>query len=173
MYFFGPLYVFFTTPLCIFCTLYVFFGTLCVFFWTPLCIFGPLYVIFWNPLCIFRTLLCIFWDPFIYFFGHLYVFFGPLYVFFWTHWWIFCWRLMWGWLKQHTGRPLPPGERSSKHCTGGWVGPRAGLDRCGKSRLQPGFDPQIVQPVASHYNDWAIQVSFETDSNMYKSSIKG
>jgi len=24
--------------------------------------------------------------------------------------------------------------RASTHCTGGWVGPRAGLDRCGKSR---------------------------------------
>jgi hypothetical protein len=27
-----------------------------------------------------------------------------------------------------------PRERPSTHCTGGWVGPRAGLDRCGKSR---------------------------------------
>jgi hypothetical protein len=26
-------------------------------------------------------------------------------------------------------------ERPGTHCTGGWVGPRAGLDRCGKSRL--------------------------------------
>ena len=25
-------------------------------------------------------------------------------------------------------------ERTGIHCTGGWVGPRAGLDRCGKSR---------------------------------------
>jgi hypothetical protein len=34
------------------------------------------------------------------------------------------------------------------HCTGGWVGPRTGLDRCGKSRPPPGFDPWTVQPVA-------------------------
>ena len=27
-----------------------------------------------------------------------------------------------------------PRERPGTHCTGGWVGPRAGLDRCGKSR---------------------------------------
>jgi hypothetical protein len=27
-----------------------------------------------------------------------------------------------------------PRERPGAHCTGGWVGPRAGLDRCGKSR---------------------------------------
>ena len=29
---------------------------------------------------------------------------------------------------------LHPRERPGTHCTGGWVGPRAGLDRCGKSR---------------------------------------
>jgi hypothetical protein len=34
---------------------------------------------------------------------------------------------------------------------GSWVGPRAGLDGCGKScLLPPGFNPRIVQPVASH-----------------------
>ena len=32
------------------------------------------------------------------------------------------------------GHSLPPGERSGTHCTGGWVDPRAGFDRCGKSR---------------------------------------
>ena len=30
-------------------------------------------------------------------------------------------------------RSLPP-ETPGTHCTGGWVDPRAGLDRCGKSR---------------------------------------
>jgi hypothetical protein len=28
------------------------------------------------------------------------------------------------------------------------MGPRAGLNRCAKSRPQPGFDPRTVQPVA-------------------------
>ena len=28
-----------------------------------------------------------------------------------------------------------PLEKPGTHCTGGWVGPRAGLDRCGKSRI--------------------------------------
>ena len=38
-------------------------------------------------------------------------------------------------------------ERRGNHCTGYWVGPRAGLDRCGKSRPPPkGFDPRTVQP---------------------------
>ena len=35
------------------------------------------------------------------------------------------------------------------------MGPRAGLDGCGKSH-PPGFDPLTVQPVASRYTDWAI-----------------
>ena len=51
---------------------------------------------------------------------------------------------------------LYPQERPGTHCIGGWVGPRAGLDWCGKSCLQPGFDPRTVQSVASRYTDWAI-----------------
>jgi len=31
-----------------------------------------------------------------------------------------------------TPRPLYPRERPGTHCTGGWVGIRAGLDGCGK-----------------------------------------
>jgi hypothetical protein len=51
-------------------------------------------------------------------------------------------------------RPCLPGKT---HCTGGWVGPRAGLDGCGKSRPPPpGFDPRTAKPVASRYTDWAI-----------------
>ena len=38
----------------------------------------------------------------------------------------------------HLGHFLPP-ENTGTYCTGGWVGPRAGLDRCGKSRLPTGF----------------------------------
>jgi len=34
------------------------------------------------------------------------------------------------------------------------VGSTAGLDRCGKSRPSPGFDPLSVQPVASRYTDY-------------------
>jgi hypothetical protein len=33
------------------------------------------------------------------------------------------------------------------HCIGGWVGPMAGLDGCGKPRPPPGFDPRTVQAV--------------------------
>jgi hypothetical protein len=35
-----------------------------------------------------------------------------------------------------TPRPLPRGERHDTHCTGGWMGPRVGLDGCGKSRIK-------------------------------------
>ena len=45
---------------------------------------------------------------------------------------------------QHHARPLYLLERPGTHCTGGWVGPRAGLDGCGKSRPPPGFYPQTV-----------------------------
>jgi hypothetical protein len=55
--------------------------------------------------------------------------------------------------QQHAPAALPPGKRPGTHCIGGWVGPRAGLDGCRKSRPPPGFDPRTVQPVASRYND--------------------
>ena len=37
------------------------------------------------------------------------------------------------------------------------MGPRAGLDRCGKSHPPPGFDPRNVQLVASRYTDYATR----------------
>ena len=49
-----------------------------------------------------------------------------------------------------------PRERPDTHCTGGWVGPRAGLDG-GKSHPPPGFDPRTFQPVASPYTYWATR----------------
>jgi len=41
-------------------------------------------------------------------------------------------RLMRG--QRHAPAALYPQERPGTHCTGGWVGPRSGLDRSGKSR---------------------------------------
>jgi hypothetical protein len=38
------------------------------------------------------------------------------------------------WVVNATPRPLYPWERPGTNCIGGWVGPRIGLDRCGKSR---------------------------------------
>ena len=52
---------------------------------------------------------------------------------------------------------LTPGT----HCTGGWVGPMAGLDGCGKSRPPPDFDPRTVQPVA--ISDIPLQISIKKE----------
>ena len=59
--------------------------------------------------------------------------------------------------RRHAPAALYPRERPGTHFTGGWVGPRDGLDRCGKSPPPPGFDPQTVQPVDSPYTDYATQ----------------
>ena len=39
-----------------------------------------------------------------------------------------------GWVVNATPRPLYLPERTGIHFIGGWLGPRAGLDRCGISR---------------------------------------
>jgi len=36
--------------------------------------------------------------------------------------------------QRHILAALPLGKRPGTHCIGGWVGPRANLDECGKSR---------------------------------------
>ena len=56
---------------------------------------------------------------------------------------------------QRHARPgrFTPREWPGTHCIGGRVGPRAGLDGRGKSRLPPRFDPRTAQPVASRYTD--------------------
>jgi hypothetical protein len=58
--------------------------------------------------------------------------------------------------QRHASAALPPGKRLVTHCIGGWVGPRAGLNGCGKSRHHRGSSPLPVQPVASRYTDCAI-----------------
>jgi hypothetical protein len=58
------------------------------------------------------------------------------------------------WSASRPGR-LYPRERPGTHCTGGWVGPGAGLDRCGKSR-PPGFDPRTFQSVANRSTDYGV-----------------
>ena len=58
--------------------------------------------------------------------------------------------------QRHAPAAPYPREKLGTHCIGGWVGLRAGLDRCGKSRPPQGFDPRTVQPVASRYTVYAI-----------------
>ena len=55
--------------------------------------------------------------------------------------------------QRHAPAALPSGKRPGTHCIRSKVGPRAGLDGCGKSRPPSGFDPRTVQPVASRYTD--------------------
>jgi hypothetical protein len=55
--------------------------------------------------------------------------------------------------QRHTPADLPAGKRPGTHCIGGWVGPRAGLDVCGKSHPPPEIDPRTFQLVASRCTD--------------------
>jgi hypothetical protein len=57
---------------------------------------------------------------------------------------------------RHLPAALPSGERPDANCTGGWVGPRTGLNGCRKSRPPPGFDPRTIHPVASRCTNRAI-----------------
>jgi len=65
-----------------------------------------------------------------------------------------------GWSTPRPGRFTP--ERPGTHCIGGWVGPRAGVDGCEKSRLPLGFDLRTVLHVASRYTDSAITAHVQT-----------
>jgi hypothetical protein len=61
--------------------------------------------------------------------------------------------------QRHVPAALYPREGLGTHCTGGWLGP--GTVWTGAENLAPpGFDPQTVQPVTSHYTDWATQPTF-------------
>jgi len=53
--------------------------------------------------------------------------------------------------ESRPGRSLPP-KRPGTHSTGGWVGPKAGLDR--KNLVPTGIRSRTVQPVVSRYTDW-------------------
>ena len=59
--------------------------------------------------------------------------------------------------QRHDPAAPYPRERPGTHCTGGWVGIRAGLDRCGKSRPPPEIDPRTVQPVGSCCTDYGTR----------------
>jgi len=52
--------------------------------------------------------------------------------------------------QRHVPSALPR-ERPVTHCIGGWVGPRAVLDGCGKLRITQGFDPNNLLHVVSLY----------------------
>jgi len=45
--------------------------------------------------------------------------------------------------QRHAPAALTPGKRPGAHCIEGWVGPRAGLDGCGKSRPHQDSIPRL------------------------------
>jgi hypothetical protein len=51
-----------------------------------------------------------------------------------------------GWVIDVTPWPLYPRERPGTHCIGGWVGPRPGLDGCGKCRPDRDSTPGPSSP---------------------------
>ena len=53
--------------------------------------------------------------------------------------------------QRHAPAVPYPRERPGTHCTGGWVGLRAGLDRCGKSHLTGIRSPDRPGPRQSLY----------------------
>ena len=75
-----------------------------------------------------------------------------------------------GWGVSVTPRPLfTPGKDPVPIVQEvGWA-PRAGLDRCEKSRPPPGFEPRTVQPVASRYTDSATRHTRYFIRSQYKS----
>jgi len=48
--------------------------------------------------------------------------------------------------QRHALAALYPRERPGTYCIGVWVGPRAGLDRCGKSRPHWDLIPGLSSP---------------------------
>ena len=48
--------------------------------------------------------------------------------------------------ERHAPAALYPRERPGTHCTRGWVDPKAGLDRCGKSHPHWDWIPGPTSP---------------------------
>ena len=66
-----------------------------------------------------------------------------------------------GWLKPHPVA-LPPGNRPGTHCIGGWVGPRASLDRYRKSHPTGIWSPDC--PARSESSHWLYSPRHEGSS---------
>jgi hypothetical protein len=78
----------------------------------------------------------------------------------------------WGWVVSVTARPrfIPRERTPGTHCTGGWVGPRAGLDTEVRGKILcpcrgSNLDRPVVQPVVRQYTAWA---SPAPETRMYR-----
>jgi hypothetical protein len=67
----------------------------------------------------------------------------------------------------HAPVALYPRERLGTQCTGGWVGSRAGLDKCEKISPPLGFDSPTVQPVDSRYTVYEFGTSIYLSVTWY------
>jgi hypothetical protein len=71
--------------------------------------------------------------------------------------------------QRHSSAALPLGKTRT-HCIGGWVHPRAGLDRCGKSRPYRDLDRadrseslhQLRYPGTYIYRFMCVSINFIT-----------
>jgi hypothetical protein len=63
--------------------------------------------------------------------------------------------------QRHAQATFTPGERTAgTHCTGGWLGPRDGLDTHVRGKIlslcrELNLDRQVVQSVVRYYTAWA------------------
>jgi hypothetical protein len=71
-----------------------------------------------------------------------------------------------GWSTPRPGRFIPS-KRPITCFIGGWVGPRTGLDGCGKYLSSLGFDPPTVQLVACRYTNWDIVAYLTNVGSMF------
>jgi hypothetical protein len=69
-----------------------------------------------------------------------------------------------GWVVKATTRPLYPVERPVTHCTGGWVSPRARVEKCRKSH--PHQD-SIPGPSSSQRVAIQTELSLSTYSHIH------
>jgi len=74
------------------------------------------------------------------------------------------------WVVNATAWPLYPRKWPGNHGIGGWMDPRIGLDWCRKISPPPppAFDPRPIQPLASHYTDWATSAHHSSHYYQYK-----
>jgi hypothetical protein len=73
-----------------------------------------------------------------------------------------------GWVVNATHRPLYTRDRPGTHCTRGWVGPRAGLDVWGKSRLRTGFR----SPDRPARSELLYRLSYPGQYTFFKTKLK-
>ena len=64
--------------------------------------------------------------------------------------------------QHHVPTALPPRKKLGTNCTGGWVGPRAGLDRCGN--LAPPHWDSIPTPLSPQRVAISLKVSLRKNA---------